>query len=277
MFGLLVLVGLFVALTPGVLFRLKGSKKMSAAMHAVLFGVVAYIVSNYLISYEGFQPPPTGSPCPAGTSYLAKLKQCEGEGTCPDGYEKNGRSCELYVQPQCPEGSQLDGERCKTTVSPICPSGFTLASGSCRIPPSCPAGHTIKTSILSGATCVPPGDVKAKIAAVSVKKAPVSAVKPPAFLLDMNGKEVRVGSIVSCGQHTSINVDIIDNTFTFTGTIHTTGGKRRIRTSANKCTLVENTASTLDDVPPADGPTPVVSTQGSAKGSASESFASFFR
>ena len=54
MFGLLVLVGLFVALTPGILFKLKGSKNVSAAMHAVLFGLVVYVVSVYFVSIDGF-------------------------------------------------------------------------------------------------------------------------------------------------------------------------------------------------------------------------------
>ena len=69
MFGLLVLVGLFVALTPGILFKLKGSKMAVAAMHAVLFGVVLYVVSmygpSYGVSLEGFQNSGVYTPAPA--------------------------------------------------------------------------------------------------------------------------------------------------------------------------------------------------------------------
>ena len=52
MFGFLVLIALFVAFTPGILFKLKGSKMVVAAMHAVLFGLVVCLLRG---SVEGFQ------------------------------------------------------------------------------------------------------------------------------------------------------------------------------------------------------------------------------
>ena len=62
------LIGLFVALTPGILFRLpnKGSKFLVAATHALLFAVVVYLLRKY--QYEGFQdkamPMPATPPMP---------------------------------------------------------------------------------------------------------------------------------------------------------------------------------------------------------------------
>jgi len=49
------LIGLFVALTPGILVTLpkKGSKVAVAATHALLFAVVVYLLRKY--QYEGFQ------------------------------------------------------------------------------------------------------------------------------------------------------------------------------------------------------------------------------
>jgi len=53
------LIGLFVALTPGILFRLpnKGSKFLVAATHALVFAVVVYLLRKY--QYEGFQNTPS--------------------------------------------------------------------------------------------------------------------------------------------------------------------------------------------------------------------------
>jgi len=57
------LIGLFVALTPGILVTLpnKGSKVAVAATHALLFAVVVYLLRKY--QYEGFQD--TAMPMPA--------------------------------------------------------------------------------------------------------------------------------------------------------------------------------------------------------------------
>lgn len=62
------LIGLFVALTPGILVTLpnKGSKVAVAATHALLFAVVVYLLRKY--QYEGFQdkamPMPATPPMP---------------------------------------------------------------------------------------------------------------------------------------------------------------------------------------------------------------------
>ena len=58
------LIGLFVALTPGILFRLpnKGSKVAVAATHALVFAVVVYLLRKY--QYEGFQNAPPVTPMP---------------------------------------------------------------------------------------------------------------------------------------------------------------------------------------------------------------------
>lgn len=53
------LIGLFVALTPGILVTLpkKGSKVAVAATHALLFAVIVYLLRKY--QYEGFQNTPS--------------------------------------------------------------------------------------------------------------------------------------------------------------------------------------------------------------------------
>ena len=116
MFGYLLLVALFVALTPGILFKLKGSKMDVAAMHAVLFGVVVYLVSAYFTSYEGFQyhelhsvsgPPP----CPVGSEFKA------GTDTTP---------------PTCT--STIDAAR---SPEPTCPAGSEFKAGTLTTPPTC--------------------------------------------------------------------------------------------------------------------------------------------
>ena len=58
------LIGLFVALTPGILVTLpkKGSKVAVAATHALLFAVVVYLLRKY--QYEGFQNTPPVTPMP---------------------------------------------------------------------------------------------------------------------------------------------------------------------------------------------------------------------
>jgi len=133
MFGLLVLVGLFVALTPGILFRLKGSKKVSAAAHAVLFGVVLYVVSMYGPSYglsiEGFQHEDDGPrSCPPGS----------------DGPDDNG-NCISRVPAECTSGT-LSGKNCITSTPVTCPDG-TLPdkNGKCKnvFPAFCPSGYTM--------------------------------------------------------------------------------------------------------------------------------------
>jgi len=66
----ILLVLLFVVLTPGILVKLptKGSKFLVAATHAVLFAVAVYILRQY--QYEGFQnsgpPMPPMPPMPPG-------------------------------------------------------------------------------------------------------------------------------------------------------------------------------------------------------------------
>jgi len=140
MFGLLVLVGLFVALTPGILFRLKGSKKVSAAMHAVLFGVVVYVVSMYGVSLEGFQ----NSPACGGTSTFANgMCMATTPARCLSGTLKpntnvcfqNGKS---VGPPICPPNMQ--GPRsgvCTAAIPAVCGGGLTLTSnGMCKAMPT---------------------------------------------------------------------------------------------------------------------------------------------
>ena len=217
MFGLLVLVGLFVAMTPGILFRLKGSKKVSAAAHAVLFGLMVYVVSKYVISYEGFQPVSKDSlqPCPRGSKYHTKLKECQGPMTCPDGYENQGDSCFLYVEPTCPNGAENEDGRCKTTAPPACSPPFKLSRGFCTVPASCPDGYMVKTSMLGGATCV------AKAASTAASTAAKPVIKLPDFMLDGAGQEIRVGSIVDCNKYTNIEVAKFNSQTTFVGKLET--------------------------------------------------------
>jgi len=149
MFGLLVLVGLFVALTPGVLFRLKGSKKMSAAMHAVLFGVVVYLVSmygpGYGLSFEGFQAGP--SPCPGGTTF--SNGKCLLKGSCVTGGTLVGGNCVLRP-PTCATGTLVDGQCINKPICPTFAKSGPDADGNCNIPLGCPQGFR-----LSGTTCLP--------------------------------------------------------------------------------------------------------------------------
>jgi hypothetical protein len=150
MFGLLVLVGLFVALTPGVLFRLKGSKKMSAAMHAVLFGVVVYVVSTYFISFEGFQAGP--SPCPPGSTVSLGLlsrvciidekpamvvrSNATGKESCSKGTIFRNGSCYGCNSPYIAiSGSVINEVKCRHSVPLKCPEPYALSlGGNCIIP-----------------------------------------------------------------------------------------------------------------------------------------------
>ena len=139
MFGLLVLVGLFVALTPGILFRLKGSKKMSAAMHAVLFGIVVYVVSmygpSYGISYEGFQ---SGTPACQGTSsFVNGMCVATTPAMCTSGTLGPGGKCYLSGRvvgmPVCPPNMQTQGGVCVISKTAVCPGGTNLTSdGMCK-------------------------------------------------------------------------------------------------------------------------------------------------
>jgi hypothetical protein len=139
MFGLLVLVGLFVALTPGVLFRLKGSKKMSAAMHAVLFGVVVYLVSmygpSYGISYEGFQSPMPA--CQGTSSFVNGMCVATTPAMCTSGTLGPGGKCYLSGRvvgmPVCPPNMQKQGGVCVISKTAVCPGGTNLTSdGMCK-------------------------------------------------------------------------------------------------------------------------------------------------
>ena len=147
MFGLLVLVGLFVALTPGVFFRLKGSKKVSAAMHAVLFGVVVYVVSMFGVSIEGFQAG-TDPICPPGSSYTDGL--CRAKMTCPAGtkFDEETMNCidikRKPSMPTCPKGNVLSNNSCREFVVGSCPPGLNgPEDGQCMADPSCPGGSIL--------------------------------------------------------------------------------------------------------------------------------------
>jgi len=135
MFGLLVLVGLFIALTPGVLFRLKGSKKVSAAMHALLFGVVVYVVSMYGVSIEGFQ---SSMPACGGTStFMNGMCVFTVPASCGIGTLDSGGNCLLngrvFSMSICPRDMQKQGNVCTGSRPPVCLAGFYLTSdGMCK-------------------------------------------------------------------------------------------------------------------------------------------------
>jgi hypothetical protein len=179
MFGLLVLVGLFVALTPGVLFRLKGSKKMSAAMHAVLFGVVVYVVSTYFMSYDGFQDAPS---------------------PCRDPYELVGNRCVSGEPVERTSYDVLANGKCKSSKHKLnngkcfhCPTGYsTISGGMCqniRVP-QCPSSYDME--MVNGTlTCV-----------TAVLNGPI---------VNKNGETIEVGSRVKCG-------NFIKTSYTVTGT-----------------------------------------------------------
>lgn len=161
MFSLLVLVGLFVALTPGILFRLKGTKMVSAAMHAVLFAFVLYeLVSTfgfeYDVSYEGFQtdPPPI---CPNGISYDNGL--CKTRIVCPSGHKFSVAADKCIKAPNggpqkasCPANTILhDNGMCYDFTDASCPSGLRQDRDFCVVEPTCPDGL-----VFNGADCKPP-------------------------------------------------------------------------------------------------------------------------
>jgi len=139
MFGLLVLVGLFIALTPGVLFRLKGSKKISAAMHAVLFGVVVYLVSmygpGYGVSYEGFQS--TSPACEGTSTFMNGMCVATTPAMCSSGELGPRGKCYLSGKvvgvPVCPTDMQREGGVCTASTPAACLAGFNLTSdGMCE-------------------------------------------------------------------------------------------------------------------------------------------------
>jgi hypothetical protein len=171
MFGLLVLVGLFVALTPGILFRLKGSKNVSAAMHAVLFGLVSYVVSVYFMSYDGFQTGPTPI-CPGGGVFVTGTKQCSIPIQCPDSYTFNGKEC------------------ASTPIS--CPAPYILTNGECIAPVEEDPEvrrllkHKIKPIIHDVGRNKPRAVPRAVAASY------------PSSITDKNGNTISVGSIASC-------------------------------------------------------------------------------
>jgi hypothetical protein len=155
MFGLLVLVGLFIALTPGVLFRLKGSKMGSAAMHAVLFGVVVYLVSmygpSYGISYEGFLAG-TEPICPPESTYTRGL--CRAQMICPRGTTKVDHQETIICidpkrkssKPTCPKGTVLSNNICRPIVVGKCPPELNgPEDGECMASPNCSgASHLVE-------------------------------------------------------------------------------------------------------------------------------------
>ena len=183
MFGLLVLVGLFVALTPGILFKLKGSKMVSAAMHAVLFAIAAYLVSNYVIRYEGFQTGPSPI-CPAGGMFLASTKQCSMAVQCPDGYQQ--------------VASENGSVSCSKTATPVCPDPYTFSGTGCTsTPTSCAAPY-----VLTNGECIAPAQTMGTMPALRTKKMPVpkkaTNISYPSSVTDKNGNTISIGSIAKC-------------------------------------------------------------------------------
>lgn len=181
----LLLVVLFVALTPGVLFRLKGSKMMVATMHAVLFGLAVYLWG----SMEGFVVNPASRPdatCPTGST-LTQVGNSDAK-------------CIRTTQPTITNAIPASlGYRCTTgkktkdvngaVICATCPTGAKYASNvikdnrrrnitayTCNVSttPICPTGHKVR-----GKKCIP--------------TAP--SLTPP---LDKYGTQIYVGQTVIC-------------------------------------------------------------------------------
>ena len=236
MFGLLVLVVLFIAFTPGILFRLKGSKMMAAAMHAALFGLAAYLLWG---SVEGFVPNPASNPkptCPTGSTLISGNIFNDSKCRTPTqptitNAVKNGR---VY---ECPTGKKTrdinDNIICAT-----CPTGATYSSKTeknsknrnmtvytCNVftPPTCTSGYTFR-----GTKCIFSNPVE---------------TRP----LDKNGQEIFVGSTVICGNSREATVTRLVSSTVGTGGARNWGVELRNRSGiafAKNC-RVTNSAGSL--------------------------------
>jgi len=214
----LVLVGLFVALTPGILFKLKGTKMVAAAAHAALFGVVVYVVSSYFISYDGFQAGPQPI-CPSGTTYSDGL--CRSSVVCPSGYtyaRASGRcikSAGPTQKPACPANTIMDNELCYEYMEVNCPSGGRTDGDNCVIEPtSCPEPY-----VLTRGQCITPPQTKSMSMlqaskSTSFTKAPAKVgtstnASSVSSVTDKNGNTISVGSIASCvGAKGTFNITV---------------------------------------------------------------------
>jgi len=206
MFGLLLLVGLFVALTPGILFKLKGPKMVVATAHALLFGIVAYVVSVYFMSYDGFQTGPTPI-CPSGTTFSSYTKLCTSPVVCPSEHtysQQTGRcikSSGPKQKPSCPAGFIQDSGMCFEFIEANCPGGGRTDGDSCVIEPtSCPEPY-----VLTRGDCIAPTQTTTSLMPkimkpVFAKKVATVAKKPTLLssIADKNGNMINVGSIAAC-------------------------------------------------------------------------------
>jgi len=181
----LFLVVLFIALTPGVLFRLKGSKITVVVMHAVLFGLAAYLWE----SMEGFVVNPASRPdatCPTGST-LTQVGYSDAK--CVSTTEPTiTNAISRYYGYSCSTG-KLTKDVNGTNVCATCPSGATYSSRyvkdnrnrnitayTCNVSttPICASGYKV-----SGKKCIP--------AAPSLTPA-----------VDKNGTRIYVGATVLC-------------------------------------------------------------------------------
>jgi hypothetical protein len=189
MFDLLILAGLFVALTPGILFKLKGPKMVVATAHALLFGIVAYVVSVYFMSYDGFQSGPTPT-CPGGGVFVTGTKQCSIPIICPDGFQQivseNGTvSCSMSqtTSPKCPDSYSFNGKECTSTPT-SCPAPYVLTNGDCIAPTQTTGGlGVLKAPVLK--KMKPPPKKPANISYLT-------------STTDKNGNTISVGSVATC-------------------------------------------------------------------------------
>jgi hypothetical protein len=196
MFGLLVLVGLFVALTPGVLFRLKGSKKGSAAMHAVLFGVVVYVVSmygpSYGVSIEGFQS--SMPACQGTSSFLNGSCVATTPAMCTSGTLGSGGKClqngKIVGMPVCPPNMQKQGGVCVATVPAVCPGGTKLTKdGMCQpIQPSSSGPAMAAPALASGMNVFCGGNIN-KVFRVGITYPDKQTGKMRMKVFDATGKD----------------------------------------------------------------------------------------
>ena len=208
----LVLVVLFIALTPGILFKMKGSKMVSAGIHAALFGVVVYVVSVYFMSYDGFRsmaprdkrPEPI---CPNDGHYNRNQKHCLTSGICPDGYMGTGKVCSKRVEPQCPEGYTFEKEAgifangdCVKSISSTCLTPYVMGEYGCTsVPISCPEPY-----ILTNGDCIAPTQTTAAMTTLVPNKMNTTAPGVPtsptllSSIADKNGNTIKVGSTASC-------------------------------------------------------------------------------